>query len=126
MSKLDECKDYIRDWYLNGYVVTIMMDANDEMDDYCIQAMVVELLKEFVDHGIPGQLVEGTQMFNVWVDTAFRKVMTDLDFGFSAEQEDQVKNLAFNYYAEGVEKVRNNPSIQLRRYKCRRRQGTKH
>jgi len=118
LDRLKECQIYIKKWYMGDYVVTIRMDAGDVLTNLCIQAMTVELLRDLIDNPIPDSFVEGSVEFNTWIDAALKKVMAGMDFGFSVEQCMAVKNLAWNYWAEGIEKTQADPKVQDRLFKC--------
>lgn len=113
--------EYCKRWYLGDVVQTIEMDGADAMNEQCIQACVVELLVDFIDNPIPEGLVEGTDPFNIWIDLALRKVI-DIkeDFGFTRAHEDQIKNLAWNYWAVGIRATQFDPSLKNRLIKCSR------
>lgn len=125
MNRLQECQEYIAKWYRGEMLQTIMMDGGDSMNEYCIQCMVVELLRDFIDNPIPEGLMEGTAEFNSWIDVAFRKVMRGMNFGFNIQQEDAVKNLAFNYYAVGIRKTQSEPSLKPRLMKVQKQHREK-
>ena len=126
-ERIKECQLYIKSWYIDSYVLTVRMDGGpNEMDEVCIQTMVVELLRDFIDNPWPEGIMEGSETLNRWIDTAFRKVMVGLNFGFTPAQEDAVKNLAFNYYVRGICNVRNDPALHDRVFKCYKMQPTQH
>lgn len=124
MDRIKECQLYIKRWYLGEVVQTVEMDGADKTSEQCIQAAVVELLRDFIDNPIPENLLEGSKEFNHWIDIAFRKVTHGLSFGFQVQQEDVVKNLAFNYWAEGIRKVQSDPALKDRLMKCSRQWPT--
>lgn len=125
MNRRKEVLEYVKRYYLGEPIVTIMMDGGDMMDEYCIQSMVCALLKDFIDNPIPEGMKESSAEFNMWIAVALRRVMTGMDFGFSIEQEDAIKNLAWNYFVEGISKVQSDPKIKSRLFTFSRNMGTK-
>jgi hypothetical protein len=60
-----------------------------------------------------------------WADLAYKKALAGVNFGFNEKQEIAIKNLAFNYYIEGVSKTLSDPSVQYRLFQCWRGQMQK-
>lgn len=120
MDRLKECQLYIKQWYLGEPVVTVRMDGGSVLDNLCIQAMVVELLRDLIDNPIPDNFVEGSLPFNTWIDHALQRCMADLNFGFSVDQCSAVKNLAWNYWLNGIHATQRNPELVDRLFKCSR------
>lgn len=118
MDRIKECQEYIKRWYLGQQVQTVQMHGSDNTTEQCIQSMVVELLRDFIDNPFPENLKEGTMEFNTYIDQAFRKAMAGMEFGFSMTEEDAVKNLAWNYFAEGIKKTQSNPQLKDRLITC--------
>lgn len=118
MDKLKECQIYIKTWYMGEPIITVEMDGASPHDELCIQTMVVELLRNFIDHPIPEGFKENSQQLNNWVEATYQKVSRGLNFGFSPQQHDAVKNLAFNYYIDGIVKTQSDPVLKLRLFKC--------
>lgn len=123
MNREKECLEYIKRWYVDGYVVTVRMDATSDAEEYCIQTMVVETLKDLVENPPPESFIEGSAPLNNWIDHAFRTALRGQDFAFSEQQEDAIKNLAFNYWAQGVINTQGNPELKRRIYRCERQYG---
>lgn len=117
-----ECLEYIKRWYLGENIVSVRLDNNSQKEEICMQHMVVQTLRDLVDNPIPEAFKEGSAQLNEWVDFAFRKVMQDLDFGFNSQQEDAIKNLAFNYYIDGIRKVQAAPELRFRLFQLNRGQ----
>lgn len=122
MDRLKECQLYIKRWYMGESVVTVRMDGGSVLDNLCIQAMVIELLRDLIDNPIPDSFVESSMPFNTWIDAALQKVMTGMNFGFSADQCSAIKNLAWNYWVEGIQKTQADPKLKDRLYRCNRGQ----
>lgn len=122
MDRLKDAQNYIKRWYLGESVVSVRMDGGSVMDNLIIQGLVVELLRDLIDNPIPEGFIEGSQPFNAWIDASLQKVMIGLDFGLSVEQYSAIKNLAWNYWVEGISKVHNDPALKSRLYKCNRGQ----
>jgi hypothetical protein len=120
MDRLKECQLYIKKWYLGEPVVSVRMDGGSVLDNLCIQAMVVELLRDLIDNPVPESFVESSTMFNTWMDDALKRVMGDMNFGFSVDQCSAVKNLAWNYWVEGIRKTQSDPALADRLFKCSR------
>lgn len=119
-----ECMAYIKHWYMGQQIVTVRLYAGDDMDEYCMQMMVIELLREMVDRGVP-EFPEGSPMLDKWVGAELETIMKrhGLHFGFNEEQIDSIKNLAFNYFRDGPTRVHAYPTLQKRLYRIHRQEG---
>lgn len=120
IDRLKEHQEYIKRWYLGETVVTIRMDGGSVLDNLCIQALVVELLRELIDNPIPSQMKEGSVEFNTYIDHALQKCLMGMNFGFSVDQCSAIKNLAWNYWLFGIQATQNNPAMKERLFKCSR------
>lgn len=120
MDRITEAKEYVKRWYLGEIVQAVEMHGESPLIEQCIQSAVAELLKDFINNPIPEGLMEGTASFNTWIDVAFRKSIHGMDFGFDTEQEDAVKNLAWNYWIEGIRKIQSAPQLKDRLFQCSR------
>ena len=116
-----ECQIYIKRWYTGEPVLTVRMDS-DSTGEAIIQALVVELLRDFIDHPIPDGIKEGSEAFHTWVNSGYQKALRGIDFGLTIEQTEAIKNLAWVYWAEGIAKVTADPQLQGRLYKAHRSQ----
>lgn len=119
-----ECMAYIKYWYLGEEIVTVRLYGGDDYDEYCMQAMVVELLREMIDRGVP-EFSEGSQALNQWIEQLLLDHMKRhaLHFGFNQEQIDAIKNLAFNYFRDGPTRVHAYPDLSKRLYRIHRQEG---
>lgn len=120
MDRLKECQLYIKKWYMGEPVITVRMDGGSVFENLCIQAVVVELLRSLIDNPIPDSFLEGSLEFNTWIDRALQKVLYGLNFGFSVDQCAAIKNLAWNYWVEGIRKTQADPKLSSRIFKCSR------
>ena len=109
---------FIATWYNGAPVVTVAMGGGDRIDELCITMLVVELLRDFIDRPLPTLFKEGSPELETYVDFAYRRCKRGLEFGLTPEQDNSIKNLAFNYYIDGISGVINQPSMQHRLWKC--------
>lgn len=117
MDRLKELQDYIGRWYMGEPVLTVRMHS-DPTTDLCIQSATVELLRDFIDNPIPQRWKDGSQELAEWVNFSYHKVTLGMNFGFGDEEVIAVKNLAFNYFVDGIRKVQSDPKMITRLYKC--------
>jgi len=120
INRIRECSEYIARWDLGEPVQSVQMHGSDMLTEQCIQALVVELLRDFVENPFPEGLMEGTATFNMYIDQALRKALTGTSFSLTQEEEDAVKNLAWNYYIEGISKVHSKRELKGRLIKISR------
>lgn len=120
MDRLKECQIYIKKWYMGEPVITVRLSAGTVLNNLCMQAMVVELLRDLIDNPIPDRFIEGSMEFNVWIDAGLKRVMEGLNFGFNVDECGAIKNLAWNFWAEGIRKTLADPKLQDRIFKCSR------
>lgn len=119
-----ECMAYIKYWYMGKQIVTVRLYAGDDAEEYCMQMMVIELLRELVDKGVP-EFSEGSQALNQWIEQMLLDLMkrNNLHFDFNQELIDSIKNLAFNYFVDGPTRVHAYPALQKRLYRVYRQEG---
>lgn len=125
MYSAEECAAYVAHWYSGAPLQTIEMYDRNSFDEQCMQTVMFELLRDFVQNPWPEGMKEGSPQLNEWIDFAMRKVMNGIDFGFTADHEDAIKNLAFNYFVEGVEKLQAMPAANGRLFVCQRQENIK-
>src|ERR1700722_7168814 len=126
MNRLTECLEFIERWDMNEPIITVEMDGGGNfIEELCIQACVVELLRDLIKNPPPERMIEGGEAHAQWVDFSYRKSLHGLEFGFSQKQEDAVKNLAWNYFVEGISKVQSDPALKDRLIRLRRNQREK-
>lgn len=119
MDRINECQKYIKKWYLGESQPGVRMAADDLLEQL-IQLLVVELLRDLIDNPIPENMMEGSQAFNIWIATAYAKVADGINTGFGQDEIDQVKNLAWNYWVNGIRRTQQSPECVRRLYQCRR------
>jgi hypothetical protein len=117
-DRIKECQQYIKKWYLGENVVTIRMDGGPVLANLIIQALTVELLRDFIDNPIPTSFIESGPEFNTWVDAALVKILDNQNYGLTVEQYNAVKNLAWNYWVDGISKTLTDPAVKDRLFKC--------